>query len=641
MVFQFLRRRAPWLLISALISLEACGARAVEPARTFYVDFAAGSDQASGLSSDQAWRHAPGDSNAQGHPAQEALRPGDTVLFRGGVTYRGAIIIKASGEAGRPIVYRGEGFGPGKAIISGRDLVHAAVHKCAGQPVCAGLAHPDDLRILDLPASVTPSTQVALDGHLLELAQAPDIPDAFWYDDLAHYQAIQPDHIAGDPDGVTWRVQSDFLKTTLGQQPADDLILHLWRMPNAISSLPVDSYDPATSAVTLKADKLTPYTKAQSFFAIANHPALIRRPYQFATIDHGARIVVNAPLAGDRADLEVSTRGVAFTATGQKHVAIEGFEILGFAGGSRDWGAGTALLVMMRGAEDIAFRRNDVHDLTSWSGASAVTANGVAGVTVSDNRFVRMWRGGGVGVGLHASDVRIQNNLFDHIGRTGVAVIGAERVWIDRNVITDLFTVHANGIAVYLDNRDVLVSNNLIRNTPRAITFQGGPEANGLTIRHNLLWGQGREGSAIQSWGRTARGVVIEGNVLAVDGGPNALKLNASDAGVTVRNNLIGGLLIFGAPPADWVIQDNIYSAANYGGVAGPAGAYDAQNKFKPNLAKAGTDLLKGGVKADQTLCRLLTVTDSDQADAPPWLPTGDGAVKPTRGIGPAGACSP
>ena len=57
------------------------------------------------------------------------------------------------------------------------------------------------------------------------------------------------------------------LTTALGDAATGDLLLHLWRMPNQISTLPVDAYDPRSATLTFQAEKLTPYTKAQSFFA--------------------------------------------------------------------------------------------------------------------------------------------------------------------------------------------------------------------------------------------------------------------------------------------------------------------------------------------------------------------------------------
>jgi hypothetical protein len=618
-----------------LFVLAACGAGAAEDGRTFYVDFASGADTASGRSADQPWKHAPGDPNATAKPSSTMLRPGDTVRFRGGVIYRGSIVVAYDGAPGRPITYSGEGFGHGKAVISGREAFNVPLRGCAGEPACSGLPNAPQLQVAQMPAEVAVSDQLILNGRSLQLAQGPAPTDSFWFDNLKHFVAVPANDLAAAPDGETWRMRSPFLREALGARPAHDLVLHIWRVPNAISSLPVDSYDPQNGTITFRAKKLTPYPK-QSLVALANHPALISGPDQFATIDGGKQIIVHAP-PSNSATLEISRRKNAFDASARRHVVIEGFEIVGLAAGPTDWNGGTALLISPKGGADIAFRRNRVQDLTSWAGSAAVSANNVKGLDVTDNEFLNIQRGGGVGLGGGSSDVMIRRNVMRRIGRTGVAVLGAQRVWIDRNRISELQSVHANGIAVYLDNRDVLVSNNLVFDTPRALTFQGGPDADRLEIRNNLLRGSGRDGSAIQSWGRTARGVTISGNVLSVDGGAHALRLNGGDLGLIVQNNLIHGLLIFGTGALDWTISNNIYTAETYGGRNGTAAPFDKDNKFQGSLGKAGDimfDDRRGN--AEEKLCSALL---SGPAPLPTWLPRADGEP-PLAGVGPDGQCS-
>lgn len=91
---------------------------------TYYVDFDAGSDSADGKSAQTPWKHAPGDAAATGSPRAAALAPGDVVLFKGGVHYKGSIDVPASGTAGATIVYDGNGrgtWGDGFAIIDGEE----------------------------------------------------------------------------------------------------------------------------------------------------------------------------------------------------------------------------------------------------------------------------------------------------------------------------------------------------------------------------------------------------------------------------------------------------------------------------------------------------------------------------------------
>jgi hypothetical protein len=88
----------------------------------YYVDFASGSDTNAGTSPTTAFMHCPGDSNATGVAASTTLKPGDGVLFKGGVSYEGTVVVASSGTAGATITYDGNSagtFGTGLATIDG------------------------------------------------------------------------------------------------------------------------------------------------------------------------------------------------------------------------------------------------------------------------------------------------------------------------------------------------------------------------------------------------------------------------------------------------------------------------------------------------------------------------------------------
>jgi hypothetical protein len=99
--------------------------------RTYYVDFESGQDSNSGSIS-SPWKHAPGDRNATGSAASATLVPGDTVSFRGGVTYRGCIKVRADGAAGSPITFSGSGWGPGQATLMPPASPDPAFHEVDG-----------------------------------------------------------------------------------------------------------------------------------------------------------------------------------------------------------------------------------------------------------------------------------------------------------------------------------------------------------------------------------------------------------------------------------------------------------------------------------------------------------------------------
>lgn len=631
------RRSLVAILSCAALLASGCEARPETP-RTFYVDFAAGSDEATGLSASQPWKHAPGDPQAVGRPAQQRLHPGDVVLFRGNVVYRGAIKLNASGAPGQPITYRGAGFGEGKAVISGRDEYAVKLADCAGTPACAGVEDAAGLKLVQLPITIKMSDQVALGGQMLHLSQAPALDDPFWFDDLDRFQTLTRAEFQPAPAANTWSLRNPFVSKMLGSAPIQDLGVEIWGMPNSVTSTRASTYDPATGTILTVGEGIQPYPDKDTRFALINHPRLIRQPLDYATVAGGTAIVVKAPSAPESAKFEVSRRKIAFDIAEQSHIVVEDLEITGFSAYTGDWNQGSAMVSNSKDVKDLTFRRNYVHDITSWAGIGAVHIHGAQGVTVTDNRFERMWRGGGVVIGGQAQDVRILRNTFDKISRTGVALFGAKRVWIDHNRLSGLMGHHGNSIAVYLDNQDILISNNSIQQSVRGITFHGGgTEPHRINIRNNLFWTIGDSGSGVQSWGDNTRQVTIERNVLAAEGGRFAMKLHASDTGLKVRRNVINGFAVGGSPSSDWIVEGNTFTAENY--IASPEAerAYMSANTFAPKLQKAVFGLLSGK-GADPKICAALQ-RDPQNVDAEfPWL-TASERTSLSSGVGPDDIC--
>ncbi len=96
------------LLASLLTLLIATPAGA----RTFYVDSHRGRDDADGRSEHEAWRSLDRVNAAE-------LKPGDTVRFRCGGTWRGSLV-PASGDENAPITYTSHGEGPKPLLLGSR-----------------------------------------------------------------------------------------------------------------------------------------------------------------------------------------------------------------------------------------------------------------------------------------------------------------------------------------------------------------------------------------------------------------------------------------------------------------------------------------------------------------------------------------
>ncbi len=115
-----------FLVCMAALSAVFCFAQVTRGETIYYVDFLNGSDSNNGRSPVSAFKHCPGDGDASIKAKSTKLSAGDTIIFKGGVVYRGIVDIKQSGTSeARMIVYDGNSrgdYGKGRAIIDG-DLI--------------------------------------------------------------------------------------------------------------------------------------------------------------------------------------------------------------------------------------------------------------------------------------------------------------------------------------------------------------------------------------------------------------------------------------------------------------------------------------------------------------------------------------
>jgi hypothetical protein len=162
-------------------------------AATYYVDFDGGADANAGTSAEAAFKHAPGDPEATGAAKAVKLAPGDTVLFKGGVVYRGKVVCTASGAAEKPITFDGNTvgtFGQGQAIIDGADPV-VGWKRCASAEEAKGNPRWKDIFYTTIPKAINWNAVNLSDGEKpLALAQDPNPKDPFFQEDPDDYYKV-------------------------------------------------------------------------------------------------------------------------------------------------------------------------------------------------------------------------------------------------------------------------------------------------------------------------------------------------------------------------------------------------------------------------------------------------------------------
>ena len=182
-------------ICSVCILIVAFAAAGSGDAATYYVDFDGGSDTNAGTSAAAPFKHCPGDAAATGAAKITYFAAGDTVIFKGGVHYRGIVVVSRAGGPDNLIVYDGNTagtFGTGRAVIDGADPVTGWT-QCQSAAEVNGNPHYASIYWAYIPAPSHDLWHVNLcEGvQTLPIAQDPNPSDAFYQDRIDTYRRIR------------------------------------------------------------------------------------------------------------------------------------------------------------------------------------------------------------------------------------------------------------------------------------------------------------------------------------------------------------------------------------------------------------------------------------------------------------------
>lgn len=485
-------------------------------ADTYYVDYASGDDGNSGKKPGEAWKHAPGDPAAEKRVASVTLGGGDVVQFRGGVVYRGTVVVPASGEEGKPLVYKGTGWGDGRAIVDGSEIV-ADWKKCAsaadagGNPDFANLYYADvETKTpfeLNLQETMADGAQA-----FLNIAQTPNPQDPFFNDRKDSF------HTVAQSDLTTTSVTASEVFSSADPKFFEGASLLLWLQPNVVKRVDILSYDPAAHRVTfadVKQSSIYPDGRDQAY-AIFNSPHAIDQAGEYSVglpDASGKRRIVLWPFSAEDLDARISRsiREQAFQLGAQNHVTVEGFEIRKFSGETDAGGSGIYAGPSGKAVTTGLVVRDNVihHNASGGRGHGGVFMTNVNGATVEKNDI--QWNKNMRGIFFTKSeDAIIRNNYVAHAGRTAVVMYGGKKSLILNNRIDSILATHANALTLYIACENVVVAGNSITNSTNPITIQdSGP----LYFFNNVVDGGGRFNS-VDEWPNTKRGPWASGKIV-------------------------------------------------------------------------------------------------------------------------------
>jgi len=537
-----------WQSLAAALALAGC-ANAPAGGTTWHVDFADGSNRADGRTPATAWKHAPGDPKATGAPASAALKPGDRILFRAGVPYRGSIVVPASGAQGAPIVFSGLGWGKGMGIIDGSDPVRAA-RPCTSAADCGGIRAWQGLHRVEFDQPVTQRIILFGSQGLYYMSQLPRLPDPFLSDDRRNFESVPAEHL----DAVK---RGELVSPALAQaaRSGGKPELAIWVRPNKVDRRPV---------LRVEGDSLFFDAEGLQFYesnvpvSLLGSAAGLGDPGTFFVA--GPELIIARLRPGDAAPhLSVGSGRFGIDVDGKHHISIEGLRLRNLVGSVASRREGRAITSFRDRAAAIRITGNHIGPAHIEHRSSAVEFAKVDGLRFTQNRVEDVALGRGFRVsGKHSTDVLVEGNVLRRVGGTALLLWSVHGGVVRGNFLAELAGVHANGITLYLANQDILVENNCVVTASRPMTFHGNrtPDVpNRLTIRNNIFVSSPAGQAAINSWGASTVGVLIEGNVLA---GPKlGLLLNESDREIVVRNNVTTRIARQDHARPDWTIEGN------------------------------------------------------------------------------------
>ena len=507
-------------------------------ASEYFVDFDSGDDSNSGTSQEEAWKHAPGDINAEAVPAEIELAPGDIIYFKGGVVYRGNITLHYSGDSLNHIIYKGDGWGNGKAIIDGSN------------PLSNWTALNDSIFYADIPVEFTMGESPALlnphefnystnEDEFMWISQTPNPADWFFSDDHDGFLTVKNHNITHTSitDSAIF-IQSD---STYWNNSS----LLIWTNPNRVVERKITGFSPELRTVyfdSLHNEAIYPDERDQSY-AIYNSVHALDVPGEYYTNFEEGRIYIypnNPDSINSSVSITLRTFGInTYTAN---CITIEGFTIRKHSGGGLRDGIGIGCYTSAQSEKNNYIIRNNyiTHNRHKDRGYGGIYLSKVNHSFVENNELADNFQHRGIFCGS-GKNVIVRGNTIRRSGSTSLTFYTMRNSQILYNSVFESKGGHANGITLYIASNDILVAGNKVIDCASPITFQDGGNfyfINNLVDSKNNNYG-------VNEWGRTSHGpwdygeVVFLNNTLMSVPGQSALNIGNSEDTIFAENDTV------------------------------------------------------------------------------------------------------
>jgi hypothetical protein len=541
--------------------LGALALAIAEPAlagRTFYVDFNAGSDANPGTTPDRPWKHAPGSPEKP-----VTLSAGDRVLFRGGVRYRGGLRPKATGTADQPVVFDGSAWGATPAIFDGSTPISGA-RRCASAAECFNNPNWPNLWRLPIPATTLWTDWLFAGDRALQPAQYPDMP-LMAADNIDNYLVI--------PKAQTTQLKAGTISFALpASLSAGTPVLGLWTQGNQVSF--TDQIRVSANGVTIGSGGwinggFNPYTDRDNRFTLINLPAMVKRPGTFAMSPKDG-IAIAWPWTAFDTSFSSSARRPGFNLSRASFAEIRGFTFANYAASPGNSYSGIAVL-SAAGSKNNSIVGNIIRAGINLATGRAVALIAGSNISFRNNILTMLPFTSAVQVDNSAGPMLFQCNMIYDIGRTAIRLNNTANMTLKGNFITRITNIHGNGISLYNDTRNAVVTDNVVTASDRPITLKGATTdyfASGtksILLARNIFMSTNPDSAGIISYGNVANATITDNYA---SGPVNAISLRGTETGlVATGNTLVGGFIVYNKAPI-FDASANVFQSPDGNGIA-------------------------------------------------------------------------
>ncbi len=575
-----------WLSLASIAFVLSTAVAASATAATYYVD-ANGHDSSLGTA-DAPW--------ATVRKAIASLQPGDTVLVRGGV-YRESITININGTADRRVTI--QAYPDETPVLEGTRAISGWTQCTANEPGLSvlGVGNPHYANIYR--AQVTADSldlknvMILESGELLRMARFPDQSGTV-FDKVSEYASLS--------DSRNWAQRNYLWDPARLNQPSDywnGAMIRIWSHAanNVVLDNTIADFDQSEGRITFEAALSADLINTGSLpdaYSIVNHPHIVDQPGEYyinPVPTNGQYTVYLWPRATDHLEqsvaISVSGAGVYFVAGCGNYVTIDGFDIRGFAG-DKARSTGGIICSQATAHAGTVIRNCRIYNNRGKAGIWIHTGNGDV---IENNKIYNIQGGFGI---LFSGTVGglVRANQTTNTASTGIYTPGCSKTQVVGNRVGG-GGVHANGISVYQNAKDVLVAHNVVTDASHAFTFS---TSSNLTVFNNIF--HGSASSVVADWGGCSGTVAILNN--AILGGPDVRSGLAISSGPTyiVKNNFLAG-------GGGGIRSHNIYTALNWN-----------------QTSRAGWSLAEG-----ESVCKTLSTLFVDPANHDYRLADGSPAI--------------